>query len=66
LKNIKMRLPLLSPSSLSREQKDLYDDIMGVVKANFGSFVATWKDGALIGPFNAMLHFPEFGQQPGP
>ncbi len=57
-----MRLPLLPPSSLSGEQKELYDDIMGVVKESFGSFIAAREDGALIGPFNAMLHFPAFGR----
>jgi 4-carboxymuconolactone decarboxylase len=62
LKETKMRLPLVPPSSLSSEQKDLYDDIMGVVNENFGSFVTTREDGALIGPFNPMLHFPAFGR----
>ncbi len=57
-----MRLPLLSPSSLSSQQKELYDDIMGVVKERFGSFVVAREDGALIGPFNAMLHLPAFGR----
>jgi 4-carboxymuconolactone decarboxylase len=57
-----MRLPLLSPSSLSSEQKKLYDDIMTVVNKSLGSFIAMRDDGALIGPFNAMLHFPAFGR----
>jgi 4-carboxymuconolactone decarboxylase len=57
-----MRLPLVPPSSLSSEQKGLYDDIMGVVNENFGSFVTAREDGALIGPFNPMLHFPAFGR----
>ena len=57
-----MRLHLLPPSSLSSEQKELYDDMMGVVNENFGSFVTAREDGALIGPFNAMVHFPEFGR----
>ncbi|MGH9355776.1 MAG: carboxymuconolactone decarboxylase family protein [Terriglobia bacterium] len=57
-----MHLPLLPPSSLSSEQKELYDDIMDVVKESFGSFIVTRQDGALIGPFNAMLHFPVFGR----
>jgi 4-carboxymuconolactone decarboxylase len=57
-----MRLPLLPPSSLSSQQRELYDDITGVVKESFESFIATRKDGALIGPFNAMLHFPAFGR----
>ena len=34
------RLPLVPPSELSPEQKELYDDIMGIVKKNFGSFIA--------------------------
>jgi hypothetical protein len=33
---------------------------MGVVNERFASFIATRVDGALIGPFNAMLHFPPF------
>src|SRR5215469_13714494 len=57
-----MRLPLLSPSNLSPEQKALYDDIMEIVDENFGSFVVKREDGALLGPFNPMLHFPEFGR----
>jgi len=57
-----MRLHLLPPSSLSRAQKALYDAMMGVVNANCGSFVTAREDGALIGPFNAMVHFPEVGR----
>lgn len=57
-----MRLPLLPPSSLSAEQKILYDDIMAVVDESFGDLVAARKDGALIGPFNGWLHFPQFGK----
>jgi 4-carboxymuconolactone decarboxylase len=56
------RLPLLPPSSLSSEQKELYDDIMEIVSASFGNFISARDDGALIGPFNAMLHFPAFGR----
>ena len=55
---------LAPPSTLSGEQRALYDDIMGVVNKSFGSFVAMRQDGVLTGPFNPMLHFPEFGQQP--
>lgn len=57
-----LRLPLLPPSRLSSEQKALYDDIMSVVNKNFGSFVSMRRDGALIGLFNAMPHFPTFGR----
>jgi alkylhydroperoxidase family enzyme len=57
-----MRLPLLPPASLSPEQQDLYDDMVAVVEQNFGELVARKNDGALIGPFNAWLHFPQFGK----
>jgi 4-carboxymuconolactone decarboxylase len=56
-----MRLPLLPPASLSAEQKKLYDDMVAVIEANFGELVARREDGALIGPFNGWLHFPQFG-----
>jgi alkylhydroperoxidase family enzyme len=57
-----MRLPLLPPTSLSPDQADLYDDMVAVIEKNFGDLVARRKDGALIGPFNAWLHFPQFGK----
>jgi alkylhydroperoxidase family enzyme len=57
-----MRLPLLSPTSLTAEQKNLYDDIVAVIETNFGDLVARRQDGALIGPFNGWLHFPQFGK----
>lgn len=57
-----MRLPLLPPTSLSPDQADLYDDMAAVIEKNFGDLVARRKDGALIGPFNAWLHFPQFGK----
>ena len=57
-----MRLPLLPPPTLSAEQKNLYDDMVAVIDRNFGELVAHRKDGALIGPFNGWLHFPQFGR----
>jgi 4-carboxymuconolactone decarboxylase len=57
-----MRLPLLPPTSLSPDQADLYDDMVAVIEKNFGDLVARRNDGALIGPFNAWLHFPHFGK----
>ncbi len=57
-----MRLPLLPPDSLSSTQKDLYDDMVDVIEKNFGELVARRADGALIGPFNGWLHFPQFGK----
>jgi 4-carboxymuconolactone decarboxylase len=57
-----MRLPLLPPSTLTPEQRDLYDDVMEVIKKNFGELITSRKDGALVGPWNAWLHFPQFGK----
>jgi 4-carboxymuconolactone decarboxylase len=42
--------------------KNLYDDMADVIEKNFGELVARRSDGALIGPFNAWLHFPQFGK----
>lgn len=53
-----MRLPPLPPPSLSTEQQRLYRDITEVVDTSFGELVARRSDGALIGPFNPWLHFP--------
>jgi 4-carboxymuconolactone decarboxylase len=57
------RLPLLPPASLRPDQKDLYDDMLEVIEKNFGELIARSEDGALIGPFNGWLHFPQFGRQ---
>ncbi len=35
---------------------------MDVIEENFGELVARRSDGALIGPFNAWLHFQQFGK----
>lgn len=57
-----MRLPLLPPAALTPGQKTLYEDMVGVIENNFGDLIARRNDGALIGPFNAWLHFPQFGE----
>lgn len=56
-----MRLPLLPPTSLTAAQQVLYSDMRAVIDSGFGELVAYRGDGALIGPFNAWLHFPQFG-----
>lgn len=55
-----MRLDLIPPEHLSAEQRPLYDSIKAEVQAHFGGFTSVREDGALVGPFNAMLHFPQF------
>lgn len=57
-----MRLAPLPPERLSPEQRRLYDDMLAVIEAHLQGFVAKRPDGALIGPFNPMLHFPQYGR----
>lgn len=56
-----MRLPLLPPSSLTSTQQTLYGDMRAVIDSGFGELVAYRSDGALVGPFNGWLHYPQFG-----
>ena len=54
------RLPLLPPGSLTEPQRELYDRVAGGPRAD-GPFAVTDADGALTGPFNALLFAPEIG-----
>jgi 4-carboxymuconolactone decarboxylase len=56
-----MRLPLLKPSDLDHEQKAVYDSVREVADTAFTNFKVMKENGELVGPFNAMLHFPKFG-----
>ncbi len=56
------RLPLLHPGELSPELKPLYDDMKQGIEAHFQGFKAMEPDGTLIGPWNPMLHYPQFGK----
>ena len=56
-----MRLPLIPPTDLAGEQRQLYDDMRKGIEANFKGFTAIDDDGRLIGPWNPWLHFPKFG-----
>ncbi|SEF24007.1 4-carboxymuconolactone decarboxylase [Amycolatopsis pretoriensis] len=55
------RLPRLTPASLTDDQRELYDAIAGGPRAG-GPFPLTDAEGALTGPFNAMLFAPPAGQ----
>ena len=57
-----MRLEPISPDKLSSEQKLLFDSINELTRSQTMGFVVAGKDGALVGPFNPFLHFPQFGQ----
>jgi 4-carboxymuconolactone decarboxylase len=56
-----MRLPLMSPSALSSEQRRLYDDMRQGIERNFKGFTAIDDSGRLIGPWNPWLRFAKFG-----
>ncbi|WP_049822509.1 carboxymuconolactone decarboxylase family protein [Arthrobacter sp. H41] len=54
------RFPLLAPAELSAEQRSVYDAIAGPPRGN-GPFTMVYDDGALAGPFNALLYSPAIG-----
>ena len=56
-----MRLVPISPTELNDEQRQLFDSIVAFTKAQNPKFAIANEDGALAGPFNPMLHFPQFG-----
>jgi len=56
-----MRLLLTAPSSLTSEQKPLYDDMKAGIETNFKGFKAQAPDGTLIGPWNPWLRYPKMG-----
>jgi 4-carboxymuconolactone decarboxylase len=56
-----MRLKPLPPEELSGEQKALHENILAGVQKHLKGFISERGDGALIGPFIPMLHFPQFG-----
>ncbi len=55
------RLPLLKPEQLDGEGKKLYEQVNSTLIpwAKASGFQAKGPDGALLGPFNAMLYSPE-------
>ena len=56
-----MRLTPIPADQLTAEQKDFYDDMRAVTTTSFKDFITEQDGGALIGPFNVMLHTPAFG-----
>ena len=57
-----MRLKPLPPGQLSPDRRVLHDEIVRGMNAHLSSFISAQSDGALVGPFPPMLHFPEFGK----
>ena len=56
-----MRLPPLAPDQLTPEQRSLNQTMTEGIHQHLHGFSSEQPDGALIGPFPAMLHFPQFG-----
>ena len=57
-----MRLEPIPPSSMAPERRQLYQEMVDGVRRHLHGFQSEREDGALIGPFPAMLHFPQFGR----
>lgn len=56
-----MRLPPLPPETLSPELREVHDGIVNLVARSQRHIVMQDAQGALVGPFPALLHFPRFG-----
>jgi 4-carboxymuconolactone decarboxylase len=57
-----MRLPVISLTELSPEQRSLYEDMHEGISKSFQGFVAMRKDGTLMGPWNPWLHEARIGK----
>ncbi len=57
-----MRLVPIPPPQLNDAQRQLFDSIVSFTKAQHPKFAFANEEGALVGPFNPMLHFPQFGK----
>ncbi|MCF6406385.1 hypothetical protein L3C95_26045 [Chitinophaga filiformis] len=56
-----MRLQPLPPDTLSSEARSVHDEIANLVGRSQSQVKMTDTQGALLGPFPAMLHYPKFG-----
>ena len=56
-----MRLVPIPPAKLNDAQRQLFDSIVAFTRAQNPKFAIADEQGALVGPFNPMVHFPQFG-----
>ena len=56
-----MRIKPLPPDSLSPETRYVHDEIANLIGRSQGQVKMINDQGALLGPFMAMLHYPQFG-----
>ena len=57
-----MRLNPMAPGKLPTEQRAFYERMKAGIDVHLKGFVSNRDDGALVGPFNPMLHYQQFGQ----
>jgi 4-carboxymuconolactone decarboxylase len=61
-----MRLPLLRPADLNADQQPVYRAFETMVRGEeYAGFEVRNSDGAFVGPWGVMLHFPEMAQPLG-
>jgi len=56
-----MRLPLIGPKNIPAQTRPLYDDMREGIEGHFKGFRAIDETGALMGPWNPFIHYPEMG-----
>jgi 4-carboxymuconolactone decarboxylase len=56
-----MRLIPIPPSKLTEEQQPVAKKIQQVIESSLTGFISSMEDGAFLGPFTPMLHFPDYG-----
>jgi 4-carboxymuconolactone decarboxylase len=56
-----MRVPVTLPVELTADQKPIYEDMRRGIEEKFRGFIAIRDDGALLGPWNPWIRWPQFG-----
>ena len=56
-----MRLPNIAPADLTPEQKPVHDTWKQLADTYLPGFVTSLPDGTMVGPFNVMVNFPQWG-----
>jgi 4-carboxymuconolactone decarboxylase len=59
--NYNMRISPIKPDRLDADLRQVHDGIAALVGGSQRQVTMTDRDGALIGPFPPMLHYPQFG-----
>lgn len=56
-----MRIKPLQPNTLSADIRHVHDEIAALIQHSQAQVTMMDADGALLGPFPPMLHYPQFG-----